>query len=326
VSAGGSGGFVRKDLLTRRWYKVDDKVAREKCGQALRDMIKSRRGQGTKRRPFPSNVQKHNDATSDSEDGSSIGSKRQRLDGMFASSSVAVAASRTVEQPHPSISQSPGHAPPVGVQQPLFLSAPHPFLPEHHLSSVDSTTMQATEVSGGAGSLKVSNNNSDNPILFSAFQNQLSAEFEPTPISDNLERPTMEHFTQREDSTVDLFRLLLPTSATAPGQSLASRWSYPEFCGAGGSAPAATIPRSSSFISWNQQYVLPTVIGTEPFSRILVENDSRFPVSEPYRHHGAPDMTKSSPDSETAPKPAGTTGLGINMPHKLKRDNSSSTL
>jgi hypothetical protein len=24
------GGFVRKDLITRRWFKVDDKLAREK--------------------------------------------------------------------------------------------------------------------------------------------------------------------------------------------------------------------------------------------------------------------------------------------------------
>ena len=37
------GGFVRKDLLTRRWFKVDDKLAREKVGQALRDAIKTKR-------------------------------------------------------------------------------------------------------------------------------------------------------------------------------------------------------------------------------------------------------------------------------------------
>lgn len=37
------GGFVRKDLLTRRWFKVSDKLAREKVGQALRDAIKTRK-------------------------------------------------------------------------------------------------------------------------------------------------------------------------------------------------------------------------------------------------------------------------------------------
>ena len=34
------GGFVRKDLLTRRWYEVGDKIGREKVGHALRDAIK----------------------------------------------------------------------------------------------------------------------------------------------------------------------------------------------------------------------------------------------------------------------------------------------
>ncbi|KAG7348969.1 hypothetical protein IV203_011566 [Nitzschia inconspicua] len=37
------GGFVRKDLLTRQWFRVSDKLAREKVGQALRDAIKTRR-------------------------------------------------------------------------------------------------------------------------------------------------------------------------------------------------------------------------------------------------------------------------------------------
>eukprot|EP00980_Cylindrotheca_fusiformis_P015704 scaffold4529_cov121-Cylindrotheca_fusiformis.AAC.8 len=43
------GGFVRKDLLTRRWLKVSDKLAREKVGQALRDAIKIRRSKGNKK-------------------------------------------------------------------------------------------------------------------------------------------------------------------------------------------------------------------------------------------------------------------------------------
>jgi hypothetical protein len=32
-AANSGGGFVRKDLLTRRWFKVGDKHAREKVGQ-----------------------------------------------------------------------------------------------------------------------------------------------------------------------------------------------------------------------------------------------------------------------------------------------------
>eukprot|EP00429_Kryptoperidinium_foliaceum_P135955 CAMPEP_0176261398 /NCGR_PEP_ID=MMETSP0121_2-20121125/40077_1 /TAXON_ID=160619 /ORGANISM="Kryptoperidinium foliaceum, Strain CCMP 1326" /LENGTH=401 /DNA_ID=CAMNT_0017601337 /DNA_START=197 /DNA_END=1405 /DNA_ORIENTATION=+ len=35
-----SSGFVRKDLLTRRWFLVNEKEARDKVGQALRDAIK----------------------------------------------------------------------------------------------------------------------------------------------------------------------------------------------------------------------------------------------------------------------------------------------
>lgn len=45
-AAQSGGGFVRKDLLTRRWFKVSDKLAREKVGQALRDAIKTRRSIG----------------------------------------------------------------------------------------------------------------------------------------------------------------------------------------------------------------------------------------------------------------------------------------
>jgi hypothetical protein len=37
-----------QDLLTRRWFKVGDKLAREKVGQALRDAIKTRRASGKK--------------------------------------------------------------------------------------------------------------------------------------------------------------------------------------------------------------------------------------------------------------------------------------
>jgi hypothetical protein len=46
VAEASGGGFVRKDLLTRRWYKVNDKLAREKVGQALRDAIKTKKSAG----------------------------------------------------------------------------------------------------------------------------------------------------------------------------------------------------------------------------------------------------------------------------------------
>jgi len=49
AAAESGGGFVRKDLLTRRWFKVTDKLAREKVGQALRDAIKTRRASGKKK-------------------------------------------------------------------------------------------------------------------------------------------------------------------------------------------------------------------------------------------------------------------------------------
>ena len=38
-----------QDLLTRQWYRVDDKVAREKAGQALRDAFKTRRASAKRR-------------------------------------------------------------------------------------------------------------------------------------------------------------------------------------------------------------------------------------------------------------------------------------
>mmetsp|Transcript_15928 Transcript_15928/g.27797 ORF Transcript_15928/g.27797 Transcript_15928/m.27797 type:complete len:404 (-) Transcript_15928:43-1254(-) len=45
------GGFIRKDLLTRRWFRVSDKLAREKVGQALRDAIKTHRALNKKASP-----------------------------------------------------------------------------------------------------------------------------------------------------------------------------------------------------------------------------------------------------------------------------------
>lgn len=43
-----STGFVRKDLLTRRWFVVNEKEARDKVGQALRDAIKIIRSTSSK--------------------------------------------------------------------------------------------------------------------------------------------------------------------------------------------------------------------------------------------------------------------------------------
>ena len=48
--ASGGYGFVKKELLTNRWVQVDDKVARDKVGQALRDLIKAAKKR-TKRNP-----------------------------------------------------------------------------------------------------------------------------------------------------------------------------------------------------------------------------------------------------------------------------------
>jgi hypothetical protein len=41
---------VRKELLSRRWYRVSDKVAREKAGQALRDINKTQNKASEKKR------------------------------------------------------------------------------------------------------------------------------------------------------------------------------------------------------------------------------------------------------------------------------------
>ncbi|CAJ1966119.1 unnamed protein product [Cylindrotheca closterium] len=53
------GGFVRKDLLTRRWYKVSDKLAREKVGQALRDAIKTKKSAGSQSKAAKRNSKKN---------------------------------------------------------------------------------------------------------------------------------------------------------------------------------------------------------------------------------------------------------------------------
>jgi len=53
------GGFVRKDLLTRRWYKVSDKLAREKVGQALRDAIKTKKSAGGQSKAAKRNAKKN---------------------------------------------------------------------------------------------------------------------------------------------------------------------------------------------------------------------------------------------------------------------------
>eukprot|EP00539_Tryblionella_compressa_P009357 CAMPEP_0178792194 /NCGR_PEP_ID=MMETSP0745-20121128/8389_1 /TAXON_ID=913974 /ORGANISM="Nitzschia punctata, Strain CCMP561" /LENGTH=479 /DNA_ID=CAMNT_0020450357 /DNA_START=114 /DNA_END=1553 /DNA_ORIENTATION=+ len=40
------GGFVRRDLVTNRWYEVSDKMAREKVGHALREAINRNKKSG----------------------------------------------------------------------------------------------------------------------------------------------------------------------------------------------------------------------------------------------------------------------------------------
>jgi hypothetical protein len=44
------GGYVRKDVTTGRWFEVEDKIAREKVGHALRDAIKLARKQAGKKK------------------------------------------------------------------------------------------------------------------------------------------------------------------------------------------------------------------------------------------------------------------------------------
>ncbi|KAL3942727.1 MAG: hypothetical protein SGBAC_003134 [Bacillariaceae sp.] len=58
VAAASGGGFVRKDLLTRRWYKVNEKLAREKVGQALRDAIKTKKSSGSQSKSAKRNSKK----------------------------------------------------------------------------------------------------------------------------------------------------------------------------------------------------------------------------------------------------------------------------
>lgn len=63
-----SSGFVRKDLLTRRWLLVSEKEARHKVGQALRDAIKIIRSEARKADKVdsvvPSNNQKKRKSSS----------------------------------------------------------------------------------------------------------------------------------------------------------------------------------------------------------------------------------------------------------------------
>jgi len=53
------GGFVRKDLLTQRWFRISDKLAREKVGQALRDAIKRRKSSVSQSKAAKRNAKKN---------------------------------------------------------------------------------------------------------------------------------------------------------------------------------------------------------------------------------------------------------------------------
>ena len=306
----GSTGFVRKDLLTRRWYNVDDKIARDKCSQALRDLIKSKRGVVTKKRS--SNLLSHEDAQSDSEDDSSLGSKRLRRDRMWSSNPVMNASNVDVAAPlgYSSYcrSQSLLGRPfsPASPQERLFTSATHRFLPEAHLSPMDAT-IHPTQILSNGGYKQI---NINPPMLVATFQNQLSAELEPTPISDNLHRCTIPPMIQREDSTVDLLRHMVPRSdisdASVPQRAILvhKNGSYPDL--ADGTSLAANLPHSSrSTALWHEPGMLPTVIGTDNFFRFTGR-----PIDDAHQpqDYSIPNITKSSSDVEGGHKPAATTG------------------
>jgi hypothetical protein len=70
------GGFVRKGLVTGRWYEVGDKIAREKVGHALRDAIKLRAKQS----------KKQNDSEPEA---APKPAKRQRTEGSTATTKVS---------------------------------------------------------------------------------------------------------------------------------------------------------------------------------------------------------------------------------------------
>ena len=315
-SPGGSTGFVRKDLLTRRWYNVDDKIARDKCSQALRDLIKSRRGNVTKKRSSTSNLQSHQDEQSDSEDDSSLGSKRLRRDRMWSSSPVMSTAkiNGVVPQGYTSyyhLESLRRPYSPAAPEERLFTPDTHPFLPEAHLSSMDST-VQATQILSRGGSHFQTN--AHPPMVVATFHNQLSAELEPTPLSDNPHHHAMPPIIQREDSTMDLLRHIVPTVPVASVPQKAglvnNSGNYRNFVGRPSSS-VANLPQSSpSTTQWHEQNMLPTVIGTDHFFRFTGRPDHDPP--HPPQHNFLPNITKSSPDVDGGQKPAATMGKGRN--------------
>jgi hypothetical protein len=124
------GGFVRKGLVTGRWYEVGDKIAREKVGHALRDAIKLRAKQS----------KKQNDSEPEPEATSKPAKRRRTEESIITTTEVSkkreesteptaeVPSCSQVQQPKPkpiakSIEKSEKPEKPLYVPKPIAVSA-----------------------------------------------------------------------------------------------------------------------------------------------------------------------------------------------------------
>ncbi len=178
-----------KDLLTRRWYRVGDKTAREKAGQALRDAIKTRRasqrkrqrdsdgnyhdpsGQGEAHQPFSHVAHDSSSASSGDEDA--------------ASNSKCVKRARKLEEATPHQEYRPtGTIPSTnGIHSSSAIecskSSDQVLLhnaPSERILASNFNTICNTNQNGGP---------IDSHVIASIkhFESQLSSELEPRPIS-----------------------------------------------------------------------------------------------------------------------------------------------
>lgn len=81
------GGFVRKDTVTGKWFEVEDKIAREKVGHALRDAIKLEERRAKKRE----RKEKISSEGTMAETSKPPMAKRRRIENSRESSSLALA-------------------------------------------------------------------------------------------------------------------------------------------------------------------------------------------------------------------------------------------
>jgi hypothetical protein len=104
-----------QDLLTRRWFRVGDKLAREKVGQALRDAIKTRRTRSSSPGPVSSvaSSKKHSFRSTSQEFLGGVGRQEEEGD----SSSMPVSASCfTMSTSHDTIPRRPSIIPGLNFQ------------------------------------------------------------------------------------------------------------------------------------------------------------------------------------------------------------------